>query len=154
MRVRISLRSICSCASRSLIAANCCGATAVLVGSCVGSKLHAEGGTTAQPPTIIRRGIASRLRMAAPVNRSNGTARATSAAPSPSYHRPSTVHCPAPLRMHTDDLTEWMHDHVFDQGSAAAERGTRAVVWITLIMMVVEIAAGWWYNSMALLADG
>jgi cation diffusion facilitator family transporter len=27
-------------------------------------------------------------------------------------------------------------------------------MWITLAMMVVEIAAGWWFNSMALLADG
>jgi cation diffusion facilitator family transporter len=27
-------------------------------------------------------------------------------------------------------------------------------MWITATMMVVEIAAGWWYNSMALLADG
>jgi cation diffusion facilitator family transporter len=28
------------------------------------------------------------------------------------------------------------------------------VMWITAITMVVEIAAGWWFNSMALLADG
>jgi cation diffusion facilitator family transporter len=28
------------------------------------------------------------------------------------------------------------------------------VMWITAIMMVVEIVAGWWFNSMALLADG
>lgn len=56
--------------------------------------------------------------------------------------------------MHTDNLSRWMHDHVFDTGNDAAERGTRAVVWITLAMMVVEIAAGWWFNSMALLADG
>jgi cation diffusion facilitator family transporter len=27
-------------------------------------------------------------------------------------------------------------------------------MWITAAMMVIEIAAGWWYNSMALLADG
>ncbi|MEW6373876.1 MAG: CDF family Co(II)/Ni(II) efflux transporter DmeF [Pseudomonadota bacterium] len=53
-----------------------------------------------------------------------------------------------------DDLSHWTHDHVFDQGSHAAERGTRLVMWITAVMMVVEIAAGWWFNSMALLADG
>jgi len=47
-----------------------------------------------------------------------------------------------------------MHDHVFHVGNEAAERGTRIVMWITVVMMVVEIAAGWWYNSMALLADG
>jgi cation diffusion facilitator family transporter len=27
-------------------------------------------------------------------------------------------------------------------------------MWITIVMMVVEITAGWWLNSMALLADG
>jgi cation diffusion facilitator family transporter len=46
------------------------------------------------------------------------------------------------------------HSHVFDVGSHAAERSTRAVMWITAAMMAIEIAAGWWYNSMALLADG
>ncbi len=46
------------------------------------------------------------------------------------------------------------HSHVFDGGSRAAERGTRFVAWITAAMMVVEIWAGWWFNSMALLADG
>jgi cation diffusion facilitator family transporter len=56
--------------------------------------------------------------------------------------------------MHIDDLSDWMHDHVFDQGSVAAERGTRLVMWITAATMVVEIGAGWWFNSMALLADG
>ena len=56
--------------------------------------------------------------------------------------------------MHTDDLSAWSHEHRFDQGNLAGERGTRAVMWITAAMMVVEIASGWWYNSMALLADG
>jgi cation diffusion facilitator family transporter len=56
--------------------------------------------------------------------------------------------------MHTHDLAEWRHDHVFDTGNSAGERGTRLVMWITAAMMVVEIAAGWFYNSMALLADG
>jgi Co/Zn/Cd efflux system component len=27
-------------------------------------------------------------------------------------------------------------------------------MWITAAMMIVEIAVGWWFNSMALLADG
>lgn len=52
------------------------------------------------------------------------------------------------------DLSAWTHDHIFDSGNAAAERGTRIVMWITAAMMAVEISAGWWYNSMALLADG
>jgi cation diffusion facilitator family transporter len=56
--------------------------------------------------------------------------------------------------MHTQDLSPWTHDHVFDLGNKRAERGTRAVMWITAVTMVIEIAAGWWYNSMALLADG
>jgi len=56
--------------------------------------------------------------------------------------------------MHTHDLSPWTHSHVFDAGSHAAERGTRLVMWITAAMMVVEIWAGWWFNSMALLADG
>jgi Co/Zn/Cd efflux system component len=46
------------------------------------------------------------------------------------------------------------HDHAFTRGNPAAERSTRAVMWITATMMVVEIVAGWWFNSMALLADG
>lgn len=56
--------------------------------------------------------------------------------------------------MHAENLSRWMHDHVFDVGSDAAECSTRIVMWITAVMMVVEIAAGWWFNSMALLADG
>ncbi len=56
--------------------------------------------------------------------------------------------------MHNDTLSDWLHEHVFDEGSQAAERGTRLVMWITLAMMFVEIFAGWWFNSMALLADG
>ena len=56
--------------------------------------------------------------------------------------------------MHNDTLSDWLHEHVFDEGSQAAERGTRLVMWITLVTMVVEILAGWWFNSMALLADG
>jgi cation diffusion facilitator family transporter len=56
--------------------------------------------------------------------------------------------------MNTHNLSRWTHHHVFNQGNPAAERGTRAVMWITAAMMVVEIVAGWWFNSMALLADG
>ena len=56
--------------------------------------------------------------------------------------------------MHTDDLTRWTHDHAFNGGDAGAERSTWIVMWITAAAMLVEIAAGWWFNSMALLADG
>jgi cation diffusion facilitator family transporter len=56
--------------------------------------------------------------------------------------------------MNNIDLSEWIHDHLFDEGSEAAEKSTRLVMWITAAMMLLEIVAGWWFNSMALLADG
>ncbi|WP_455279100.1 CDF family Co(II)/Ni(II) efflux transporter DmeF [Cupriavidus necator] len=56
--------------------------------------------------------------------------------------------------MHTHDLSALTHSHTFDTGNRAAERGTRLVMAITAVTMVVEIAAGLWFNSMALLADG
>ena len=56
--------------------------------------------------------------------------------------------------MHTHDLAAWKHNHIFDTGNPAAEKGTRLVMWITLAMMVIEIVAGYVFNSMALLADG
>ncbi len=47
------------------------------------------------------------------------------------------------------------HDHVFDQDKPTAnERRTIVVVLLTAVTMVVEIAAGLSYGSMALLADG
>lgn len=56
--------------------------------------------------------------------------------------------------MHTCDLAKLRHNHRFDSGNIAGERSTLLVMWITAGMMLVEIAAGWLYNSMALLADG
>lgn len=46
------------------------------------------------------------------------------------------------------------HSHAFDHGNPLAERNTRRAMWLTAMMMVVEIAGGWWFNSMAVLADG
>ena len=46
------------------------------------------------------------------------------------------------------------HSHVFDDRNPLAERRTRQVMWLTAAMMVVEIAAGTVFGSMALLADG
>ena len=54
-----------------------------------------------------------------------------------------------PARGHHD-----AHVHVFDTSNPVAERRTRQVMWLTLAMMVVEIAAGTVLGSMALLADG
>ncbi|MBL0210796.1 MAG: CDF family Co(II)/Ni(II) efflux transporter DmeF [Holophagaceae bacterium] len=48
----------------------------------------------------------------------------------------------------------WRHSHVFDEGNPLAERNTRWAVVLTAVMMVAEIAGGWMFNSMALLADG
>ncbi len=46
------------------------------------------------------------------------------------------------------------HSHRFDEGNPLAEKNTLRVALLTATMMVVEIAGGWHYNSMALLADG
>ena len=46
------------------------------------------------------------------------------------------------------------HSHAFDQGNPLAERNTLRAMVLTLIMMMVEITGGWWFNSMAVLADG
>lgn len=56
--------------------------------------------------------------------------------------------------MPTHNVSSLTHHHIFNAGNPAAERGTRLVMWITAAMMAVEIVAGWWFNSMALLADG
>lgn len=47
-----------------------------------------------------------------------------------------------------------IHTHRFDTGNPLAERNTRRAMWLTAAMMVVEIVGGWWFNSMAVLADG
>ena len=56
--------------------------------------------------------------------------------------------------MNNTNLSEWIHDHIFNEANEAAEKSTRLVMWITASMMLIEITAGWWFNSMALLADG
>ncbi len=59
--------------------------------------------------------------------------------------------------MHTEDLSRWTHSHDFNphgQEQHKAERGTRLVLALTVAAMLLEIGAGWWTGSMALLADG
>lgn len=56
--------------------------------------------------------------------------------------------------MPKDDLARWRHSHRFEQDTSGSERRTRFVIVITATMMVVEIAAGVAFQSMALLADG
>jgi cation diffusion facilitator family transporter len=46
------------------------------------------------------------------------------------------------------------HTPRLDAGNPLAERNVRRAMWLTAAMMVVEIAGGWWFNSMAVLADG
>mgnify|MGYP002713034762 CR=1 FL=1 len=56
--------------------------------------------------------------------------------------------------MHIHSLEQWRHDHNFNIDTSEGERRTRLVVLLTAVMMVVEVAAGYLYGSMALLADG
>ncbi len=57
--------------------------------------------------------------------------------------------------MHTHQIDNWTHDHVFNQDRKnAGENRTLLIVVVTAAMMVIEITAGVVYGSMALLADG
>jgi cation diffusion facilitator family transporter len=57
--------------------------------------------------------------------------------------------------MHTRSIEDWQHEHVFlGAQHARRERRTWLVVGLTAAMMVVEIAGGAIYGSMALVADG
>jgi cation diffusion facilitator family transporter len=57
--------------------------------------------------------------------------------------------------MHEDTPAPWRHDHSFGQDRRQpGERKTQVVIAITVSMMIVEIAAGVLFGSMALLADG
>ncbi len=57
--------------------------------------------------------------------------------------------------MHRQDPDQWKHSHSFVPPShERGERQTRIVIMLTAAMMVIEIAAGTIFNSMALLADG
>ncbi|MBK1719691.1 CDF family Co(II)/Ni(II) efflux transporter DmeF [Thiocystis violacea] len=57
--------------------------------------------------------------------------------------------------MHTQNPHPWQHDHVFGQDARRpGERKTLLVILITATMMVIEIATGIAFGSMALLADG
>ena len=56
--------------------------------------------------------------------------------------------------MHTTDLSAWKHEHDFCGKFDAAEKSTRRVLYLTAVMMVVEIIGGLKLHSMALFADG
>jgi cation diffusion facilitator family transporter len=57
--------------------------------------------------------------------------------------------------MHKDNIHRWQHSHTFGQDiKRRGESRTMIVIAITGVMMVIEVAAGIIYGSMALLADG
>jgi cation diffusion facilitator family transporter len=57
--------------------------------------------------------------------------------------------------MHSHSIDQWTHEHDFlGSGHQRHERRTWLVVVLTGLMMVGEIAVGWFSGSMALLADG
>lgn len=56
--------------------------------------------------------------------------------------------------MHSQSLSPWRHDHEFTIHNRQGERRTGQILVITAITMLLELAAGAAYGSMALLADG
>lgn len=56
--------------------------------------------------------------------------------------------------MHIHTLKNWQHNHDFLTVNQKAERRTQYVLILTAITMIVEIFAGSFFGSMALLADG
>ena len=50
--------------------------------------------------------------------------------------------------------SHWQPSHDYRPLETGAEKQTWAVVLLTGLAMVAEIVAGYWFNSMALLADG
>jgi cation diffusion facilitator family transporter len=56
--------------------------------------------------------------------------------------------------MHSHTLHQWQHTHHFTQDDRQSERRTQIVIGLTFTMMILEIAAGLMFGSMALLADG
>ena len=57
--------------------------------------------------------------------------------------------------MHIDFLPSLQHRHIYiPAAQSTAERRTRWVIVVTLIMMVAELIAGYFSGSMALIADG
>jgi cation diffusion facilitator family transporter len=56
--------------------------------------------------------------------------------------------------MHIYNLYKWQHDHRFNVEDDRSERNTWRVILLTISMMAIEIGAGYYYGSMALLADG
>lgn len=56
--------------------------------------------------------------------------------------------------MKNDSSIQWEHSHDFGVDSKLHENKVKNVFWLTTVIMVLEITAGTWSGSMALLADG
>jgi cation diffusion facilitator family transporter len=56
--------------------------------------------------------------------------------------------------MNSETSAPHCHAPRFDAGNPLAEVSIRRAFWLTSAMMVIEIIGGWWFNSMAVLADG
>src|SRR4051794_33784501 len=52
------------------------------------------------------------------------------------------------------DISKWKHHHQFLDEFELAEKSTRRVLMLTIVMMIVEIVGGLKLHSMALFADG
>lgn len=60
----------------------------------------------------------------------------------------------AMVERHISEIRRHEHRHGAGTRDESGERKTRRVVWLTAMTMGVEVGAGWWTGSMALLADG
>jgi cation diffusion facilitator family transporter len=68
---------------------------------------------------------------------------------------PSSSPLTSPLTSHQHDLAPFRHSHHFsDDAAPTRERALWWVTWITLGTMALELAAGYWSGSLALVADG
>ncbi|MGX5203011.1 cation diffusion facilitator family transporter [Aliikangiella sp. IMCC44632] len=56
--------------------------------------------------------------------------------------------------MQNDSRIQWSHSHDFGVDNEHRENKVKRVFWLTTVIMFLEIAAGTWSGSMALLADG
>lgn len=54
----------------------------------------------------------------------------------------------------SNSIIEWEHSHNFGIDSDKNTSKVKVVFWLTTVIMVLEIGAGTWSGSMALLADG
>ena len=56
--------------------------------------------------------------------------------------------------MENDSRIQWEHSHNFGIENILHENKVKTVFWLTTVIMILEISAGTWSGSMALLADG